>query len=113
MSASSVCRLTARADELAGMMLAQVVDIRGCVMEAVPAAAMAAASQLVDYVEQREADVVCISAAPPAAVAHARRLHMRLRRRFPDLKLVVGSVEFTGRTERGESADRNRTRERR
>jgi len=77
-------------DELAGMMLAQVVDIRGCVVETVPATATAVASELVDYVEQRNADVVCISAAPPAAVAHARRLRMRLRRRFPNLHLVVG-----------------------
>jgi len=75
---------------LAGMMLAQVVDIRGCVVETVPATATAVASELVDYVEQRNADVVCISAAPPAAVAHARRLRMRLRRRFPKLNLVVG-----------------------
>jgi hypothetical protein len=77
-------------DELAGMMLAQVVDIRGCVVETVPAAATAAASELVAYVEQRDVDVVCISAAPPAAVAHARRLRLRLRRRFPGLKLLVG-----------------------
>ncbi len=78
------------ADELAGMMLAQIVDIRGCVVETVPSTATAAASELVEYVEQRKADVVCISAAPPAAVAHARRLCMRLRRRFPELSLVVG-----------------------
>jgi hypothetical protein len=79
-----------KADELAGMMLAQIVHIRGCFVETVSATAMAAASELVDYVEQRKADVVCISAAPPAAVAHARRLCMRLRRRFPELNLVVG-----------------------
>jgi hypothetical protein len=72
------------------MMLAQIVDIRACFVETVPATAMAAASELVDYVEQRKADVVCISAAPPAAVAHARRLRMRLRRGFPQLNLVVG-----------------------
>ena len=78
------------ADELAAMMLAQIVDIRGCVVETVPAAAMGAASELVEYVGQRKADVVCISAVPPAAVAHARRLRMRLRHRFPELNLVVG-----------------------
>jgi len=77
-------------DELAAMMLAQIVDIRSCIVETVPATAAVAASELVDYVEQRKADVVCISAAPPAAVAHARRLRMRLRRRFPELNLVVG-----------------------
>jgi hypothetical protein len=79
-----------KADELVGMMLAQIVDLRGCFVETVPTTAMAAASELVDYVEQRKADVVCISAAPPAAVAHARRLRIRLRRRFPELNLVVG-----------------------
>jgi len=78
------------ADELAAMMLAQIVGIRGCVVETVPTAAMGAASELVEYVGQRKADVVCISAVPPAAVAHARRLRMRLRRRFPELNLVVG-----------------------
>ncbi len=83
-------------DELAGMMLAQIVNIRGCVVEAAPTTAMAAASELVDYVERRKPDVVCISAAPPAAVAHARRLRMRLRRRFPELNLVVGLWNSTG-----------------
>ena len=78
------------ADELAAMMLAQIVGIRGCVVETVPAAAMGTASELVEYVGQSKADVVCISAVPPAAVAHARRLRMRLRRRFPQLNLVVG-----------------------
>lgn len=78
------------ADELAAMMLAQIVDIRGCVVETVPAAAMGAASELVEYVGQSRADVVCISAVPPAAVTHARRIRMRLRRRFPELNLVVG-----------------------
>jgi len=83
-------------DELVGMMLAQIVNIRSCVVETAPTTAMATASELVDYVEQRKADVVCISAAPPAAVAHARRLRMRLRRRFPELSLVVGLWNSTG-----------------
>jgi hypothetical protein len=78
------------ADELAAMMLAQIVDIPGSVVETVPAAAMGTASELVEYVGQSKADVVCISAVPPAAVAHARRLRMRLRRRFPELNLIVG-----------------------
>ena len=47
-------------------------------------------SDMVDLVEQRKADVVCISAMPPTAVAHARVLCLRLRRRFPNLHLVVG-----------------------
>lgn len=76
------------ADEIAGMMLAQIVDIRDCLVETVSVAITA--SELVALLEQRQADVVCISATPPAAVAHARRLCLRLRRRFPEVKLVVG-----------------------
>jgi predicted PurR-regulated permease PerM len=76
------------ADEIAGMMLAQIVGIRGCLVETV--SATATAGELVDLVEQRKAEVVCISATPPAAVAHARHLCMRLRRRFPEMNLVVG-----------------------
>ena len=86
------------ADELAAMMVAQIVDIPGCVVETVPAAATGAASELVEYVGQSKADVVCISAVPPAAVAHARRLRMRLRRRFPQLNLVVGLWNSPGDT---------------
>lgn len=76
------------ADEIAGMMLAQVVGIGGGLVETV--SATATAGELVDLVEQRKAGVVCISATPPAAVAHARHLCMRLRRRFPEVNLVVG-----------------------
>ena len=75
-------------DEIAGMMLAQVADRHACVVETV--AATATASELLELVRQRNVDVVCISAAPPSAVAHARYLCMRIRRRFPQVKLVVG-----------------------
>ena len=76
------------ADEIAGMMLSQLVEMSGCLVQAVPVAS--AASELVDLVQQRNADVVCISAMPPAAVMHARYLCKRLRGRFPEAHLVVG-----------------------
>lgn len=76
------------ADEIAGMMLTQIVEFRDCLAEMV--SAPATASELIGLVEQRQADVVCISATPPTAVAHARSLCLRLRRRFPNLHLVVG-----------------------
>jgi len=50
----------------------------------------AAASELADLVERCKADVVCISATPPAAVMHARHLCQRLRSRFPQVPLIVG-----------------------
>jgi predicted PurR-regulated permease PerM len=82
------------ADEIAGLMLAQVVEIPGIVVEIIPATA--SAGDLVDLIEQRRPDVVCISAAASAAVAHARHLCRRIRRRSPDVQLVVGLWNATG-----------------
>jgi predicted PurR-regulated permease PerM len=76
------------ADEIAGMMLAQLLAMKGCLVQAISVTALA--SEMVDLVEQRNADVVCISAMPPAAATHARYLCKRLRGRFPEANLVVG-----------------------
>jgi len=76
------------ADEIAGMMLAQLLATGGCLVQAVSVSA--APSELLDLVERRKPDVVCISATPPAAVMHARHLCRRLRGRFPEIRLVVG-----------------------
>jgi predicted PurR-regulated permease PerM len=76
------------ADEIAGMMLSQLVAMQGCLVQIVPAAS--AARELGDLVLQLHADLVCISALPPAAVMHARRQCKRLRGRFPESHLVVG-----------------------
>ena len=51
---------------------------------------------MVDLVEQRTADVVCISATPPAAVMHARYLCKRFGARLPEVKLVVGLWDAQG-----------------
>jgi hypothetical protein len=105
-NASSLCVLCLpardEADEIAGRMLAQLLAVKGCVVEAVSVTALA--SEMVDLVEQRKADVVCISAMPPAAAAHARYLCKRLQGRFPDAHLIVGLWNATG--------DLNKTKER-
>ena len=60
---------------------------------------------MADLVDQcTAADVVCISATPPAAVMHARYLSKRLRGRLPKVNLVVGLWHAPG--------DLNKTRER-
>jgi len=82
------------ADEIAGMMLAQVLEMTGCLVQAVSVTALA--GEMVDLVEQRQADVVCISAMPPAAATHARYLCKRLRGRFPEANLVVGLWNVKG-----------------
>jgi hypothetical protein len=76
------------ADEIAGTMLSQLVELPGCHGEATLVAS--AARELIALVQQRHAQVVCISAMPPAAVMHARTLCKRLRGRVPQENLVVG-----------------------
>ena len=76
------------ADEIAGLMLAQLLETRECLVHVVSVAAFV--SEMGDLVAQHKADVVCISATPPSAVMHARHVCKRLRTRFPEVPLVVG-----------------------
>ncbi len=76
------------ADEIAGMMLAQLLATGECRVQS--ASFAAAAGELIDLVERHKPDVVCISATPPAAVMHARHLCKHVRGRFPELPVVVG-----------------------
>ena len=76
------------ADEIAGMMLAQLLTNGACIVQSI--SFTATAGELDDLFEKRTPDVVCISATPPAAVMHARHLCKQLRGRFPELPLVVG-----------------------
>lgn len=75
------------ADELAAVMLGQLLSQNGYVAEVIPPISLV--SEMLDQVAEYQANVVCISAMPPAAMTHARYLCKRLRGRFPDLSLVV------------------------
>jgi predicted PurR-regulated permease PerM len=77
-----------QADAIAGKMLAQSLATSGCLVQSL--LVTPAAGELADLVERFKADVICISATPPAAVIHARHLCKQLRGRFPKLHLVVG-----------------------
>jgi len=92
----SILSLPARseADEIAAMLLAQVLETRSCVVQALSVTSLA--SEMVELVERRKADVVCISATPPGAMMHARYLCKQIRRRFPTVKLVVGLWDVQG-----------------
>ena len=82
------------ADEIAAMMLAQVLETKSCVVQAISVTTLA--KEMVELVERRTADVVCVSATPPGAMMHARYLCKQLRRRFPKVKLVVGLWDAQG-----------------
>ena len=76
------------ADEIAATMLAQLVETSGFRVETISETVLA--GELADLIAQRQADVVCISAMPPAAATHARYLCKRLHKRFPEGRLIVG-----------------------
>lgn len=95
-SRRSILCLPARteADEITALMLAQVLETNGCVVQTVAVTSLVA--KMDEPVDLRIADVVCISATPPAAVMHARYLCRRLRDRLSNVKLVVGLWETQG-----------------
>ncbi len=98
--------LPARAerDELAGTMLAQLLQQQD--FEAKNASAKLDARELLDIVEKDDTEIVCISVVSPSTVIQARYLCIKLRTRFPRLKIVVG---FWGATDNAsETANRLR-----
>ena len=82
------------ADEIATMMLAQLLATRstGCPGECLVQSVSftATANEVLELLQRRTPDVVCISATPPAAVMHARHLCRIVRGRFPRVPVVVG-----------------------
>jgi predicted PurR-regulated permease PerM len=81
-------------DDIAGMMLSQLLELRGYC--SFPASVTSLAGEMVELVEEKKADIVCVSAMPPAAVTHSRYLCKRINVRFPDLKMVVGLWAYRG-----------------
>lgn len=82
------------ADEIAGTMIANALQVRGYRVKVVSFEALA--SEMVETVEREKADVVVVSALPPAAVTHSRYLCKRLHARFPDIESVVGLWTWKG-----------------
>ena len=82
------------ADEIAGMMLAQLLATGECLVQSV--AFTVAAGEVTDLLQNRTPAVVCISATPPAAVMHARHLCKLVRGRFPEVPVVVGLWDARG-----------------
>jgi hypothetical protein len=82
------------ADEIAGMMLAQLLRADECTVQSV--SITAEASEIVDFVEKHDAVVICISAMAPAAVMHARHLFKRLHREFPAVRILIGLWDAAG-----------------
>jgi predicted PurR-regulated permease PerM len=75
-----------RADHLAGAMLAHALrEERAAVLLPFPVLA----AETLEQIGKTACASVCISAVPPHAAAHAGYLCKRLKKRFPDLKVIV------------------------
>jgi len=87
---SRVCCLPARAerDQLAGSMLAHLLQQQGC--EAWSAPGKLAPDELLAFLAKSDVDVACISVAAPSTVIHARFLCLKVRAHFPRVKIVIG-----------------------
>ncbi len=81
-------------DEIVTMMLAQLLEFSGYC--AFTASHSALASEMVELVSKRKADLVVVSALPPAAVTHARYLCKRIHVANPEILMAVGLWAFTG-----------------
>jgi len=90
------------ADEIVGLMLAQLLELKG--QRAIAASQVSLAGELLELVQEHEAGAVCISALPPAALAHSRYLCKRLHVKFPELPTVVGL--WTSKADPKKSLDR-------
>lgn len=76
------------ADELAALMLAQLLTMKGISARAVSVKAPAA--EAINEIRTNKVSTVCISSVPPFAVTPARQICNRIKQEFPQVKVVVG-----------------------
>ena len=81
------------ADEIVATMLAQLLECSGHQAQSVPVGSV---SEMATTVDEINSDMVCISALPPFAIAHARNLYLQLRARRPERKILIGLWSFSG-----------------
>jgi hypothetical protein len=80
------------ADEIVAIMLAQLLERAGCEAHVV---SLNRADGMLAEVSKEKPEVVCLSALPPFAMAHARRLYSKLREQEPRLPILIGLWNYT------------------
>lgn len=88
--------LPARAerDQVAGLMLVQLLRQRDFEVENL--SAQMSAAEIVEAAVKADPDAICISVVPPSTLIHARYLTRKLRQRLPRVKIIAA---FWGATE--------------
>ena len=92
---TSVVCIPARdeADEIVGIMLAQLLERAGYQSQAI---SIGTTAEMLAQIKEAAPDIVCISALPPFALLHARDLYKRVRANVPNAKIIVGLWKFSG-----------------
>jgi hypothetical protein len=94
------CPSRDKSDEVALLMLKEVLDPNRC--ETALTTSDILSTEVVGMVEDMKPAAICIAAIPPGGLAHSRLICLRLRARFPELKIVIGRWGLRG------SLDKNR-----
>ena len=81
------------ADDLAAMMISQLLERLGCDVRHLP---LAPRSNILNEVATNSPKVALVSALPPFAAGQARSFCKRLRQRHPELTIVLGLWNFEG-----------------
>jgi predicted PurR-regulated permease PerM len=82
------------ADEIAATMFAQLLEQCGHKTLLLPPVALS--PEILARLAEEPGTILCISAVPPFAFAHARTLAMRLRQSLPKNRILVGLWNTTG-----------------
>jgi predicted PurR-regulated permease PerM len=80
------------ADEIVGVMLAQLLDRAGYTAIAIP---IGSVSGMLAEAANAEPEIVCLSALPPYAISHARGIYRRLRMQQPKLQIIIGLWNYS------------------
>jgi predicted PurR-regulated permease PerM len=99
------CPAHGEADEIALMMLDQLLATKNCSTEILAAGSLA--SEMIAQVREHDPDVICIAAVAPGGLAQVRYLSKRLHARFPDLRIVIGRWGLRDFDESGRSWPRD------
>jgi hypothetical protein len=78
------------ADEIAGIMLAELLERAGYSATAIPIGSVERM-----LAEVAGAEVVCLSALPPYAISHARGIYRRLRAQQSRARIIIGLWNYT------------------
>ncbi|MFT4114093.1 AI-2E family transporter [Silvibacterium sp.] len=77
-----------QADEIAATMFAQLLEQCGHKTLLLPGSAVS--SEILERLAEEPETIICVSAVPPFAFAHARKLAVRLRESLPENRILVG-----------------------